>query len=73
MKCCREVVSGRKDAGAIILLVNARVLRFECARVQHEGILMPTFMYSREETVWREKERSMIRAVKMNIFRRCMV
>ena len=43
-KYCRKVVSGRKDAGAIRSLGNARGLQLECARVLHEALLMPLLL-----------------------------
>ena len=36
LECRRKVASGRKVAGAIRSLVNARDLQLECARVLHE-------------------------------------
>ena len=56
-ECSRKVVSGRKEAGAIRSLVNARDLQLECARVFHQTLQ------------WREKERSRIRAVQMDNLR----
>ena len=35
-ECSRKVVSGRRVAGAIRSLVNARNLKLECARVLHK-------------------------------------
>ena len=40
-ECSRKVVSGRRVAGAIRALVNARNLQFECAIVLHEPLLVP--------------------------------
>ena len=56
-ECNRKVESGRRVAGAIRSLVNVRDLQLECARVLHETML------------WREKERSRVRAVQMDTFR----
>src|SRR5678815_529760 len=39
-ECSRKVVNGRKVAGAIKSLVNAKGLSLECARVLHEGMLL---------------------------------
>ena len=47
-ECRRNVVSGRKFAGAIKFLVNARDLQLECARVLHETLLVPILMYDSE-------------------------
>ena len=35
-ECSKKAASGRKVAGAIRSLVNARDLQFDCARVWHE-------------------------------------
>ena len=35
-KCLRKVASGRRIAGAIRSLVNARGLQFVCAKVLHD-------------------------------------
>ena len=59
----REVVSGRRVAGVIRFLVNARDLQLECARVLHETLVVPFLMYSSETMLWKEKERSKVRAV----------
>ena len=59
--CRRKVVSGRRDAGAIRSLVNARDLQLEFARVLHETFLVPVLMYGNDTMIW--KERSRIRAV----------
>ena len=40
-QCRRKVASGRRVAGAIRTLVNARNLQLECARVLHETLLLP--------------------------------
>ena len=55
--CSRKVASGRRVAGGIRSLVNARSLQLECARVLYETM------------IWREKKRSRIRAVHMDNFR----
>ena len=62
-KCSRKVVGGRKVAGIIRSLVNARSLQLDCARVLHESLLVPVLTYHSETMIWREKERSRIRAV----------
>ena len=48
-----------------------RILRvqLEFARVLHGGLLVPVLMYGSETVVWREEERSRIRAVQMDNFR----
>ena len=40
----RKVASGRRVAGAIRYLVNARDLQLECARVLHEILLVSVLM-----------------------------
>ena len=47
--CRRKVVSGRKAAGVIRYLVNARGLQLDCARV------LPALMYSGKTVIWKEK------------------
>ena len=47
-------------------LVNARDLQLECARVLHETLLVPVLMYGSETMLWKEKERSRVRAVQMD-------
>ena len=51
-------------AGVIKSLVNARNLKIECARVLHETLLY-LFLRMTETMLWKEKERSRIRAVQM--------
>ena len=46
-KCSKKGVSGRRVAGAIRSLVNARDLQLECARFLHETLLVPVLMYGR--------------------------
>ena len=56
-------------ADAIRSLVNARSLLLECVGVLHESFLVPVLTYGSEEMIWREKDRSGIRAVQMNNLR----
>ena len=58
-----EVASRRRDAGAIRYLVNTRDLQLECARIFHETLLVPVLMYGSDTMLWKEKERSRVRAV----------
>ena len=44
-ECSKKLASGKKVAGAVKSLVNARDLQFECARVLHETLSVPLFMY----------------------------
>ena len=46
-------------------MVNAKDFQLEFMRVLHEGLLMPVLLYGSETMIWREKERSRIRAVQM--------
>ena len=59
----------RKVVGAIRSLVNARDLQLECAVVLHETLLVPVLIYGSKTTLWKEKERSRIRAVQMDNLR----
>ena len=51
----RKVVSGRKAAGAIRSLVNARDLQLGCARVLYVTLLVPVLMYGSDTVLWKEK------------------
>ena len=62
----RKVASGRRVAGAIRSLVNARDFQLECAGFLHETLLVPVLMYGSETMLWKEKERYRVRAVQMN-------
>ena len=48
-ECSRKVASGRRFAGPIKSLVNARDLQFECCRVLYETLLVPVLMYGSEK------------------------
>ena len=65
-ECSRKVASGRRVAGAIRSLVNARSLQLECGKVLHESLLVSVLMYGSDTIIWREKEASMIRPVQMD-------
>ena len=47
-ECSRKVVNGRRVAGAIRTLVNARDLQLEFAKILHETLLVPVLMYIME-------------------------
>ena len=64
-ECSRKVAGGRRVAGAIRYLVNAKSLQLERARILYESLLVPIFTYGSETLTWRE-ERCRIRAVKMD-------
>ena len=68
-ECSRKVASGRRVAGAIRSLVNAKYLQIECARVLHETWFIPVLMYDSETLLWKEKEIYKIRAVQINDLR----
>ena len=42
---------------------------FICIAVRHETLLVPVYMYSSETMLWKEKERSRVRAVQMDNIR----
>ena len=65
-QCTRKVGSGRRVTGAIRSLVNARSFQLECARVLHESLVVHVLTYDIEKILWREKERSRIRALQMD-------
>ena len=44
-------------------------MQLEGARVLHETLLIPVFMYGNETILWKEKERSRIRAVQIDYLR----
>ena len=60
------MASRRRAAGAIRSLVNARDLQVECAKVLHETLFVHVLIYGSETMLWKEKERSRIRAVQMD-------
>ena len=68
-ECRRRVEIGRKVAGVIRSLVNVRSLQLECTRALHEALLVPVFKYGSETLMWKEKERSRIKAVQLNNLR----
>ena len=62
MNLVQKVVNGRRVAGVIRSLVNARDL-------QLETLFVPVLMYGSETMLWKEKGRSRIRAVQMDNLR----
>ena len=68
-KCSKKVGSGRRVAGTIRSLVNARDLQLGCATVLNEMELVPVLMYGSEAMLWKEKERSTVRALQMDNLR----
>ena len=64
-ECSRKVASGRRDAGAIRSLFNARSLQLECGWVLHKSLLVPVLTYDSETMIWKE-ERFRIRAIQMD-------
>ena len=45
------------------------ILQLECAKVLHETLLVPVLMYVSETILWKENERSRIRAVQTDNLR----
>ena len=68
-ECWRKMASRRKVVGFIKSLINARSLQLECARIIHEGLLVPVLLHGNETMIWREKERSRISPVQMGNLR----
>ena len=50
-------------AVAVRSLVNNRSLQLECARVLDESLLAPVLMYGSKRMIWKENERSIIKAI----------
>ena len=63
------MASGRRVAGAIRSLVNARGLQFECTSILYATMLVAVLIYGSKTMIWREKKRSRIRAVQMDNLR----
>ena len=69
-ECRRKVVGARRIAGAVkSLVINAKGLLLECARVLHETLFVPVLMYSSQTMIRMQKEMSKSRAVQMNNFK----
>ena len=64
---------GRRIASAIRSLVSAKDLKLECARILHETFLVPALMHGSETMLWKENERSTIKAVQMDNLRGLLV
>ena len=61
------------SANAIRSLVSARSLQPKCARALHESLLVPTLLYGCKTVIWRKKEKSRIRAVRMGNIKSLLV
>ena len=59
----------RRVAGTIRSLVNARGLQLQCSGVLHQTLLVPVLLYGSETMLWKEMERSIVRAVHMENLR----
>ena len=59
----------RRGTGSIRSVVNAKDLQLECSRVFYETMLVPVLICGSESMLWKEKERSRIRAIQMDNFR----
>ena len=62
-------MSGRKVAGAIRFLVNARGLQLDCERMLHKALLVLVLLHISETMIWGERERSRIRVLQMDNLR----
>ena len=60
-QCNRKVANGRRVAGAIRFLINARSLEVDCVRVLHESLLVPVLMYDSETREERSRELGLYR------------
>ena len=61
--------NGRRVAGPIRSLVNARSLHLECARVLNESLLVPVLTYGNETMKWGKEEMFRVSVVQMNNLR----
>ena len=62
-ECSRKVVSGTRVVGAIRSLVKVRGLQLEGARILRKTLLVPVLTYHSKTMLWKDKERSRIKAV----------
>ena len=69
MNKVKIVPNGSKVEGAITSLINGTNLQLKCGKVSHETLLVPVSLYGSEIAVKREKEKSRIRVVQMDILR----
>ena len=69
VECSKKMASGTRVAGVVRSLVIARSLQLECASVLHKFLLLLVLTYCTETMIWREKERSRIKAVKIDNLR----
>ena len=67
-ECSRKVTIGGVVAGAIRSLVILGICRLSVL-VLHETLLVPVLTYGSEKVLWKERERSKIRAVQMDNIR----
>lgn len=54
------------------MVVNTQDLSFECTRMLHVSMLVPTLAYGNEMLVWKEKEELRIRSAQINSFVRML-
>ena len=59
----RKVARWRRVTSGIRSLVIVGDLHLQYAEILHETLLVPFLMFSNETLLWKEKERSIIRAV----------
>jgi hypothetical protein len=68
-ECDRKVSNGRRVAGAITTMGNAKNLNLECLKRLHECMLVPVLMFGSEVMVWSQKNISRVQAVQMDNLR----
>ena len=66
------MVSGRRTASIIRSLFNARELQLDYTSVLHGTFHVPVLIYGSETMLWKEKEKSRIRAVQMDNLKRLL-
>ena len=52
--------------GGKLLVSSGSWLMLQCIRVVHEGLFVPVLLYDSEAMIWREKERSRMKAEQMD-------
>ena len=65
-ECSTKLASGERIAFVNGFIVNARDFQLECVKALYETLLVPILIYGSEITLWKEKEKSGIRAVQMD-------
>ncbi|GBP54495.1 Outer dense fiber protein 3-like protein 2 [Eumeta japonica] len=65
----RRVNAGNKMNGALLAIMNSKSVSRRARLATHNGVLIPTLMYSSECWVWQKKNESRINAVEMRSLR----